>query len=207
MTSPRDHLVSDADRDRAVASLREHVADGRLTLEEFSERASAALAARTSGELEQLAADLPPPPAPTARRRRPTRLLFSLFGSTEHAGRMRARRRIFCVSGFGNIDLDLREATLEGDVVTVYALGAFCAIDVYVPGGVEVDLHGFTLFGHRRENGAELPHEPAAPLVRVIVIAAFAGIDVWRVPAAWATLSWSEIIRAMRKGRHRELRA
>ena len=111
------------------------------------------------------------------------------------------------MSGFGNIDLDLRHATLEDDVVTVYAFGAFCAIDVYVPDVVEVDLHGFTLFGHRRENGAELPHRPEAPLVRVIVIAAFAGIDVWRVPATWAALGWSEIIRAMRKGAHRELSA
>ena len=205
MTHAPDRLISDADRDRAVTALREHVAEGRLTLEEFSERASTALAARTDAELEQVAADLPADAAAPTTRRRPTRLLFSLFGSTEHAGRIRARRRIFCVSGFGNIDLDLRQATLEGDIVTVYALGAFCAIDVYVPGAVEVDLHGFTLFGHRKENGAELPHQPETPLVRVIVIAAFAGIDVWRVPATWVAMSWREIIRAMRKGAHREL--
>ncbi len=35
--------VSDADRDRTVTVLREHVVDGRLTLDEFSERMGRAL--------------------------------------------------------------------------------------------------------------------------------------------------------------------
>jgi uncharacterized membrane protein len=30
--------VSDAERDRTVASMREHLADGRLSLEEFKQR-------------------------------------------------------------------------------------------------------------------------------------------------------------------------
>ena len=38
--------VSDADRERAVASLRQHLLAGRLTLDEFSERVGAALQAR-----------------------------------------------------------------------------------------------------------------------------------------------------------------
>jgi hypothetical protein len=38
VSEARDRLSSDGDRDEAVASLREHVAHGRLTLEEFSGR-------------------------------------------------------------------------------------------------------------------------------------------------------------------------
>ena len=34
--------ASDADRERPIALLREHTADGRLTLEEFTDRMSAA---------------------------------------------------------------------------------------------------------------------------------------------------------------------
>ena len=37
--------VADADRDRTVALLREHVVDGRLTLDEFSARVGLALQA------------------------------------------------------------------------------------------------------------------------------------------------------------------
>lgn len=36
--------VSDADRERAVASLREHLVHGRLSLEEFTQRTSTGLA-------------------------------------------------------------------------------------------------------------------------------------------------------------------
>jgi len=51
--------ASDADRDRAAYALREHLAAGRLTIEEFDERLDRAFAAKTLGELEQVMADLP----------------------------------------------------------------------------------------------------------------------------------------------------
>lgn len=51
--------ASDADRDRVAALLREHHAEGRLTIEEFSERLDAAYRAKTLGELDELMADLP----------------------------------------------------------------------------------------------------------------------------------------------------
>jgi Domain of unknown function (DUF1707) len=51
--------ASDADRDRAIALLREHHAAGRLTAEEFDERMEAALNARTLGQIDELLTDLP----------------------------------------------------------------------------------------------------------------------------------------------------
>ena len=51
--------AADADRDRIAAALREHMAAGRLTIEEFDERLDRAYAAKTLGELDQLMADLP----------------------------------------------------------------------------------------------------------------------------------------------------
>ena len=46
--------------------LREHYAQGRLTMEEFDERTSAATSAKTLGDLRALTVDLPAsgPPAP-----------------------------------------------------------------------------------------------------------------------------------------------
>jgi len=52
--------ASDQERDRAVRLLGEHAALGRLTLAELEERVSAALVARTHGELAALTRDLPP---------------------------------------------------------------------------------------------------------------------------------------------------
>ncbi len=200
--------ASDADRDRTVALLRDHAADGRLTLEEFTQRMERAYLARTQDELDGLARDLPTATSPAAvSRRSPTRFLFSLFGSTERDGRVRVRRRVGCLMAFGNIDLDLRQATLEGDVITVVAFGMFGAIDVYVPEGVEVDLHGFAVFGHKRANGNDPLPRPGTPLVRVFAFSLFAGIDVWRVPLAWTQKTWREVIRGIRSGAHKELEA
>jgi hypothetical protein len=51
--------VSDAERDQAAAELGEHYQAGRLTLEEFDDRSSRALRARTGSDLVALFADLP----------------------------------------------------------------------------------------------------------------------------------------------------
>jgi hypothetical protein len=51
--------ASDNDRERTLAALREHTAAGRLTLDEFAERASTVYAARTLTELARTTADLP----------------------------------------------------------------------------------------------------------------------------------------------------
>ncbi len=59
MASDARIRASDADRDRAAAALREHLAAGRLTTEEFEERLDKAYAAKTLGELDDLMADLP----------------------------------------------------------------------------------------------------------------------------------------------------
>jgi hypothetical protein len=63
--------TSDADRERVTARLREHFAEGRLTREELDERVTAALNAKTFGELRRVLADLPEPVAVLPDGRRP----------------------------------------------------------------------------------------------------------------------------------------
>ncbi|MGZ4351912.1 MAG: DUF1707 SHOCT-like domain-containing protein [Gaiellaceae bacterium] len=195
--------ASDAERERVVALLRDHAAEGRLTLEELAERVGAAYGAATTDELDALARDLPP--APPVQRRHVTRFLFSLLGSTTRSGRIRLRRRVACLMAFGNIDLDLRQATFERDVLTVVKIGMFGAIDVYVPEGVEVDFRGLAIGGHTRANGNDPPARPGTPLVRVVALSIFAGLDVWRVPVEWRDRTWREVIKGIRRGENREL--
>ena len=61
MASDAKTRASDADRDRAAAALPEHLAAGRLTIEEFDQRLDQTYAAKTLGELNVLMADLPRP--------------------------------------------------------------------------------------------------------------------------------------------------
>ena len=51
--------ASDAERDAALERLSAAAGDGRLTLEEFSQRMDRAITAKTRAELDRLVADLP----------------------------------------------------------------------------------------------------------------------------------------------------
>ena len=63
---PDDVRISDEERTQVVDRLRRHCAEGRITLDEFSDRAGQVYAARTRGELVEVLADLPEPVPPLA---------------------------------------------------------------------------------------------------------------------------------------------
>ena len=54
-----DLRIGDAERDAAMAQLREHFADGRLSLDELTERIDGALRAKTQRQIDALMVDLP----------------------------------------------------------------------------------------------------------------------------------------------------
>lgn len=70
--------ASDADRDRVAAALREHCAQGRISVDELNERLDGVYRARTFGELDKVTADLPEHdmyelPVPASRTSMPAR--------------------------------------------------------------------------------------------------------------------------------------
>jgi Domain of unknown function (DUF1707) len=77
MATGPDLRIGDADREATAAALREHFAQGRLTLDELNARLDAAFAATTQSELSQTTRDLPhvtgssaPLPVTASRERR-----------------------------------------------------------------------------------------------------------------------------------------
>jgi hypothetical protein len=56
-----EHRAGDGDRDQVAAVLREAHAEGRLDLDELTERLDAAYRAKTFGELAAVTSDLPTP--------------------------------------------------------------------------------------------------------------------------------------------------
>jgi len=78
MTPPPEPSLraSDAEREHHAELLREHAAQGRLTVDELDERLDRVFAARTRGELAPVVADLPaasPRERPVRRRERTIR--------------------------------------------------------------------------------------------------------------------------------------
>jgi len=70
MATGPDLRIGDAEREAAAAGLREHYAQGRLTLEEFNQRLDAVFRATTQRQLSLISRDLPhvatrPAPLPT----------------------------------------------------------------------------------------------------------------------------------------------
>ena len=173
------YRVSDAEREQTVVMLRDHLLAGRLTLEEFTERVSSALGARVGADLARVQQDLPT--APAHWRHKPARFAAALFGHVVCRGRLRLRGRALAVSMFGDLDFDLREATIDAPQTTLTVVALFGNADIYVPEGLNVDVTGLSAVGHRRDWGQDVV-TPGAPAVTVRVIGVVGTVDVWRVP-------------------------
>jgi hypothetical protein len=179
-----DLRVSDADRERAVSLLREHTVAGRLTLEELSERVELAYAARTEGELAAVASDLPAPAtavaAPAPRGRRWT---VALIGDVKRMGRWRLVDRTVALLGIGDLELDLRGAVIDDPEPTITVAALIGDVTVVVPEGVAVEVSGFVVIGDRRDDAADAPLHPGAPVVHLRVVGLIADVRVQVAPS------------------------
>ncbi len=155
-------LASDAERERAVTLLRDAVGEGRLTLEEFSERVELAQSARTDRELARVSRDLPaarPDAAPDTAVEQHRAIGSHLTRSGHWALPARSGWR----SVFGTIDLDLRQARLAGPVTELHVHNVFGTVTVVVPDGIEVVVRGGGLFASQKIDSPETPPAPGGP--------------------------------------------
>lgn len=94
-----DERLSTADRDRAIDQLRHHAGDGRIDLDEFGERVTTVLAARTTGELAPVLAGLPHVVTPAEQRRRRRQSVAAV--TTPYLAVMALLALIWAVTGAG----------------------------------------------------------------------------------------------------------
>jgi class 3 adenylate cyclase len=178
--------VADADRDRTVTQLREHVVEGRLTLDEFSERVGLALGARVRSELLAAMADLPAAPSPPDRQPVPSgppskkkrRWHVAVMSGHSTKGRWRMSGKTNAVAVMGGCDMDLRRAEIEGPEVEITAVAFWGGIDIIVPEGFDVELRGFSFMGGRSLKLRDVPIVPGSPRIVVRGFAVMGGIDV-----------------------------
>ena len=176
--------VADADRDRTVTLLREHVVEGRLTLDEFSERMGTALEAKTRGELNAVMADLPstsglPADSPTtAPPRKTSRWHIAIMSGHSTRGRWRMGGKTKAVAVMGGCDMDLRRAEIEGPEVEITAFAFWGGVEIIVPEGFDVELRGFSFMGGRSLRLRDVPIVPGSPRIIVRGFAIMGGIEV-----------------------------
>jgi len=171
-----DLRTSDAERETAVARLREASAEGRLTLDELALRTGSAYAARTRGELVAVTADLPAPAAGSmpARGRSWPGIVVGIFAPVSRRKRWRLRKHTVVLSVFAPTKLDLRAATFGAETATITILSVFAPVTVVVPEHVEVDVTMLPIFAPLREVGSAGDLSPAAPRVRIVGLSVFA---------------------------------
>ncbi len=157
--------VTEANRETVVETLQRAAADGRLPLQDFSERVGTALAAQARDQLEAATAGLKA--APPVGSAPAVSSITTFFGNRRQAGRWRLPGTLYARALFGDLHLDLREAIIHDDVVEISATTLCGNLCVDVPEGVEVELTGFDVLGDRELRLAPVPRHPGTPLIRV----------------------------------------
>ena len=162
---PLSRPPTDAERETAAERLVDAAGDGRLTLEEFSDRVGAVWGAGTTEQLALTTADIEA--APPVGSTRTMGRVVSIMGDQTRSGRWRlpARVRGWCL--MGDIHLDLRSVVCSEPEVDIRTWTLMGDVEVVVPDGVEVELGGFDVMGDRELRLAPVPRVPGTPLIRV----------------------------------------
>jgi Domain of unknown function (DUF1707)/Cell wall-active antibiotics response 4TMS YvqF len=175
--------ASDGERDATVERLSRAAGDGRLTLEEFSQRMEQATAATTRAELSRLVADLPAEPAVaaavTAPASAPATWHVSPVGGLRVSGPWRIARHVIVASIVGGTWLDLSEAQLAAPEVTLTTVSLVGGTRIMVPPGIRVEASGFSLVGGTRVEPGPEPG-PGAPTVYIRAFSLVGGVRIHR---------------------------
>lgn len=176
--SSPEQRVTDAEREHTIHLLKRHTGMGRLTLEEFSDRAGMAWAARTKGDLEELVRDLPDDHLPSRGAQPDRRWTVAVMGNARRRGRWRVASRTNVVAVMGECQLDLGAAEFSGEDITVNAGAVMGSIDIVVPEGIEVELSGIPVMGTKELRIRDVPRVPGSPRVRVRALPLMGSVTV-----------------------------
>jgi hypothetical protein len=154
--------ASDADRDRAIETLAAASAEGRLSLEEYSERSEAALRARTVADLGGLTADLPATPraglAPAPAE------ITAVLGNESRKGAWVVPPHLAVRSVLGDCHLEMHQAVISQRVTTIDATVRFGSMTIFVPDGIDVRMTGRAVLGAKSSQLGGEP-QPGAPVI------------------------------------------
>ena len=174
--------ASDTDRDAAVNRLREAAGEGRLTLEELTDRIEAAFDAVMRSDLVLLTCDLPgaaaveiaPPPAEVRS-----------LGDVKRSGPWIVPAENSFRTWLGHIKLDLREAQISASETHIHARALFGNIELLVPKGIAVEVQARARLGRTKLQASS--GAPGAPRI-VLTGGTFSGNVNIRHPRLWEKL-------------------
>jgi hypothetical protein len=192
---PLEIRASDLERRRVIATLQAACVEGRLSLDEYSQRVEDALAARTRQQLEPLLADLPAQgsgrdcgamgasvrggggPGGLARGGQVSTTV-AVLGSSQRSGFWRLAEDSRVLAVLGSCKLDLRSARISASVTTIDVGAVLGSVDVVVPAGVEVELEVHAVLGTRDVRMAGTSPAVGAPVIRITGVVLLGSLNV-----------------------------
>ncbi|MBW3668870.1 MAG: DUF1707 domain-containing protein [Actinobacteria bacterium] len=186
--TPSAALPSDDDRDRAVAVLRSHCADGRLTLDEFADKVVGVLQARSQADIEAVVGEsldrsgVAVPEAESEPACGANWVVGIMWGA-QRRGRWRPRRRVNAFAFWGGCTIDFRGAELVEPEVRVTAVAMMGGIDIIVPEGVAVEVTSVPIMGGVGRRIRDVPILPGTPVIKVRAVAFWGGVTVRSKPS------------------------
>lgn len=218
--NPRQR-ASNSERESAVATIDNALADGRITPTEHQERLDQATGAVFLDELESLTADIggmggllrypQPGSAPTGElsdtfradedalpaprpQSAPVRYApegasgdsfsISVLGASSLTGQWIVAKRHTSLAVMGGTEIDLRDALLTSNQVTITCIAVMGGIDIIVPDNAIIRVNGIGLlggFGWEKSTSAlpeTLPSD--APTITINGIGLMGGVDILR---------------------------
>lgn len=156
--------IGDADREHIAALLQRAVGQGMLTLDEFSDRMDAAMAARTRGELDAVVADLPGTRPAEQTAAAP---LHATMSSIKRSGTWLVPELVTVRSRLSSVGLDFTQADIRTPVVTIEFDDICSTIDIVVPEDFTADVSALRCTGSSANS--KVPAGPPAGRVHLVV--------------------------------------
>lgn len=193
---PMSMRASDADRERVAQVLHKAMSEGRLTVSELDERLAGLYQAKTFGELVPFTRDLPdvqtPMPAvpavPVAGQYAPavggtvtSSYSVAIMSQSVRSGQWVVPASYTATAFWGEVKLDLRDASFESAECTITATAVMAGIKIIVPPELTVRVDGIGIMGEF-ERRADGPGAPGSPVLRVTGLALMGAVEIRRKP-------------------------
>ncbi len=189
---PAEQRISDQERQQVAEVLREAAGEGRIDVGELDTRLEATFAAKTYAELVPITADLPSASIGGFLVPRSGALVagpayessFAMMSTTRRHGRWQVGTEHQARAVMGGVVLDLREAIVAGQEVTINASVVMGSVDVLVDERTVVLCDGRAFMGDFSESRSRIRAQPQpdSPVVRVWGRALMGRVNVKRRP-------------------------
>lgn len=167
----------DSVKQAAQQRLEQAVGEGRLTLEEFTDRVGQVWQATEPATVQRALADLPAP-VPPAQVTTGRFTVDRVFDDVSRDGRFALASGARLTSFFGDVRLDMRQVVLSERVVDLEVSSVFGDVRVIVPPGIAVDVDATTWLGDRDIQVVAGAPLPGSPQVRLTARTVFGDVRV-----------------------------